>query len=264
MEAEIPFWRFESGDSPLVAAAIHNGHEVRSEVAELFEIDDAGRLREEDPFTGDWASIAPTQFVGLHSRFEVDLNRPRDKAVFLEPEDAWGLKVWKDRLPEDVVERSLESYDAFYQNVDAALRNLVGRQERVVVLDLHSYNHRREGPDRLPADPEGNPEVNIGTGTMDRELWAPIVNRFISDLSEFEFLGRQLDVRENVKFFGGNFPRWTHEMFPDTVCVIAVEFKKFFMDEWTGEPDRGQVEAIHAALQSTVPGILEALHDFAA
>jgi hypothetical protein len=101
--------------------------------------------------------------------------------------------------------------------------------------------------------------VNIGTGTMDRALWAPLVERFIADLRAFDFMGRHLDVRENVKFRGGYFPRWTHETFPATGCAIAIEFKKFFMDEWTGEPDHAQVEAIRLALQSTVPGVLEEL-----
>jgi hypothetical protein len=47
-----------------------------------------------------------------------------------------------------------------------------------VVFDLHTYNHRREGPDTPPAEEVGNPEVNLGTGTMDRRKWAPIIDRF--------------------------------------------------------------------------------------
>ena len=26
-----------------------------------------------------------------------------------------------------------------------------------------------------------------------------------------------------------------HERYPEKACVIAIEFKKIFMDEWTGE-----------------------------
>ena len=29
------------------------------------------------------------------SRFEVDLNRPREEAVYRVPEDCWGLDVWR-------------------------------------------------------------------------------------------------------------------------------------------------------------------------
>jgi hypothetical protein len=29
-------------------------------------------------------------------------------------------------------------------------------------------------------------------------------------------------------------------------CAIAVEFKKFFMDEWTGEPDPAELAAMRS------------------
>jgi hypothetical protein len=48
-----------------------------------------------------------------------------------------------------------------------------------------------------------------------------------------------------------------HQTVPDSACVLAIEFKKFFMDEWTGEPDRPVIEEIRKALASTVPGVLE-------
>ena len=42
-------------------------------------------------------------------------------------------------------------------------------------------------------------------------------------------------------------------------CVISIEFKKTFMDEWTGIANRGLVHAIGAAVQSTLPGLVEGL-----
>jgi hypothetical protein len=133
------------------------------------------------------------------------------------------------------------------------------RYGRFVVFDLHSYNHRRDGPDEAPADPDLNPEVNIGTGSMDRAMWGGLVDRFMDDLRAFDYLGRHLDVRENVKFQGGQFSRWVHQTFPGVGCSLAIEFKKFFMDEWTGQPDPQQLETIRHALQATIPGILENL-----
>ena len=59
MSGEI--WTLERGEGPIVATAIHDGHEVRDEVGSLLALDEAGRLREEDPFTGDWTTIAPTR-----------------------------------------------------------------------------------------------------------------------------------------------------------------------------------------------------------
>ncbi len=197
--------------------------------------------------------------VGTHSRFEVDLNRPRRGAVYRTPEDAWGLEVWRSALPAGVADRSLAAYDAFYAAMHEFLSGLEQKYGAVVVYDLHSYNHRRAGPDAEAADPEQHPEVNVGTGTMDRAYWAPVVDRFIEDLRGFDFLGRHLDVRENVRFFGGAFPRFVHEHFPRSVCTLAVEFKKFFMDEWTGTLYVEQHRAILEALRAAVPGSLQAL-----
>lgn len=253
------FLQLQEGDSPLVTAAIHDGHAVREEVKRIMLLTESEQLREEDPFTGGWTHIAQNRMVVRVSRFQVDLNRPRDKAVYLLPRDAWGLKVWKRRPPDELVQRSLAEYDNFYSEVKRLLTDLERRYKYFIVFDLHSYNHLRDGQDRPPADPEFNPEVNVGTGTMKREFWASIVDRFITDLRGFNFLGRNLDVRENVKFRGGYFSRWIHKNFPNSGCVIAIEFKKFFMNEWTGELNQAQSEAIREALRSTVMGVTEEL-----
>jgi N-formylglutamate amidohydrolase len=254
------FCEIAEGDGPIVATAIHDGHALREEVAAQIALGDADRLREEDPYTGAWTALAPTRLVALRSRFEVDLNRPREKSVYRRPEDAWGLKVWKKEPSNGIVQRSLDSYDAFYAAVERIHSGLAARFGRFVVFDLHSYNHRRAGPSGPPADPAGNPEVNVGTGTMrDRGHWAPLIERFIADLGAADCFGRRLDVRENVRFRGGNLGRWAHETFPETACVLSVEFKKFFMDEWTGELDTDQHAAIGRALEGTVPGVLEEL-----
>ena len=248
-------WQPIEGDGPIVAAAIHDGHDLRAEVAARMALSDAERLREEDPHTGEWTTIVPTRLVVRRSRFEVDLNRPRDKAVYKTPADAWGLRVWTDTLPEDLVARSLAQYDAFYGELHDLLSSRIARFGGVLVLDLHTYNHRRDGPAGALADPAQNPEVNIGTGTLDRARWARLVDRFIADLRGFDFSGRHLDVRENVKFRGGNMSRWIHETFPAHACSLAIEFKKFFMDEWTGSADSATCDDIGRALRSTLPGL---------
>lgn len=246
-------------DAPIAAAAIHDGHELRAEVAAVIALSDSERLREEDPFTGRWTNIVGTRLIGRRSRFEVDLNRPREKAVYRVPDDAWGLNVWREPPTETLVRESLVIYDAFYAAAYDALSALRDRFGRFVVLDMHSYNYRRAGAHAAAADPASNPEVNVGTGIMDRRRWAPVVDRFMRDLGEADFLGRQLDVRENVKFRGGHFSSWVHRIFPESGCALAIEVRKFFMDEWTGQPDDEQVEAIGRALASTVPGLLETL-----
>jgi len=254
-----PMWAIQFGDGPLVAAAIHDGSAVRAEVAELLAIGESERFYEEDPYTGAWTSAAPTRIVVSRSRFEVDLNRPRDQAVYLTPDDAWGLDVWKAGPSIEVVERSLAQYDAFYRQVRLVLEMLVERHGRLVVFDLHSYNHRREGPGRPAADGRENPDVNVGTGSLDRARWARVVDRFAAALGSFDFLGRRLDVRENVRFRGGQFSRWIHATFPESVCCLAIEVKKFFMDEWTGRADPGAVHAMGRALAASGAGVVEEL-----
>ena len=89
-------WISTTGNQPIVAVALHDGHNVRPEVEQLLAISPDERKREEDPFTAGWTDIAESRTgTVLRSRFEVDLNRPRHLAIYLKPEDAWGLKVWK-------------------------------------------------------------------------------------------------------------------------------------------------------------------------
>jgi N-formylglutamate amidohydrolase len=254
------FCELTLGAGPLVATAIHDGHALRDDVAARIALSDAERLREEDPHTGAWAALAPTRLVVRRSRFEVDLNRPREKCVYRCPEDAWGLRVWREEPPEALVRDSLAAYDAFYAELGRLAARLARRHGRFVVLDLHSYNHRRDGPDRAPADPAANPDVNVGTGSLaDRRPWAPLIDRFVRELGGADVGGRRLDVRENVRFRGGGLGRFTHQKFPDAACVLSLEFKKFFMDEWSGRLDPGLHAAIGAALAATLPGLLEEL-----
>ncbi len=99
-----------------------------------------------------------------------------------------------------MVDYLLKDYDMFYGELHRLLSNFQKRFGRFVIFDIHSYCHRRSGLDGPEADPELNPEVNVGTGTMNRELWAPIIDRFISDMQSFNNEGSKLDVRENIKF----------------------------------------------------------------
>jgi hypothetical protein len=109
------------------------------------------------------------------------------------------------------------------------------------------------------ADPAGNPEINVGTGTVDRARWGALVDRFCADLVAASPPGRQLDVRENVKFQGGWMSRWIHQTFPETGCALAIELKKTFMDEWTGEVDDARLAEITGAVAATLPGLVESL-----
>jgi len=256
---ETKLWIEQEGEGPLLATSVHAGHDIRNELLPLIALDEATRLREEDPYTDAWVHVVPSWLIPKRSRFEVDLNREREEAVYLSPEIAWGLHIWKHPPTQKAIHRSLEEYDEFYEELGEIIGDLVKHYGHLVIFDLHAYNHRREGPDFPPADPETNPEVNIGTGSVNREIYGALVERFVNDLSHANFLGRSLDVRENVKFEGRQVAHWIHEKFPNSTCVLAIEFKKIFMDEWTGAGFVKEIEAIRDALASTLPGLLEEL-----
>ena len=252
-------WVIERGDGPVVASAIHAGHQLRSEISRLTALDDDTRTREEDPFTNEWLSIAETTIAVTMSRFEVDLNRPREKAVYIDSDDAWGLELWRSELPDDVVERSLQRYDRFYEDLANLCDEVAARHNRFVVLDLHSYNHRRRGPDAPVDAPEDNPEVNVGTGSVDRSVWGGVVDTFCHALSTHPFDGGHLDVRENVRFRGGFMSRWLNDRYAGRGCCLAIEVKKFYMDEWTGQPYESVIVNVGEALLAAKAATVDAL-----
>lgn len=246
-------WTWVRGDGPLLATAIHAGHDLRPEAAQLTALDDAERLREEDPCTQAWTGVADTAVVVHRSRWEVDLNRPRQGAVYLRPEDCWGMPPWTAPPPADFLATSCALYDRFYRELAAECDRVVARHGRVVVLDLHSYNHRRQGPHR-PEHPAGNPVVNVGTRSMDRARWGPLVDRFLADVSACGF-----DTRENVRFGGARLAAWVHRRYPAAGCCLAIDVKKVFMDEHTGVIDVEMLEQFTAAFEAAVPGLREEL-----
>ncbi len=228
----------QRGGGPVAAAAIHDGHGLRAEVAGLVALSDADRLREEDPFTGQAIVDVPTHFIAHRSRFEADLNRGSDTAVYRTPEEAWGLQLWGDPPSDAIVEGSLDYHRRFYATVATVLDDIAADFPRFVLIDVHSYNHRRGGPDGDSTPPQDAPEINIGTFSMPRDQWAWLLDPLMQAMRDYDFGGRRLDVRENVAFQGkGELTRFVHDRYPGQGCAIALEFKKFFMDEWSGAPD---------------------------
>ncbi|WP_146682013.1 N-formylglutamate amidohydrolase [Limihaloglobus sulfuriphilus] len=256
---EYDICKIERGGGPVVAAAIHDGHFVSPQAVSTIAISEDERLREEDPYTGIFARICRNRIIANYSRFEVDLNRPREKAVYIKPEDAWGLKVWKDDVNQDIISSSLEKYDLFYRRAHKFFKEIEAGYGRFVVLDIHSYCHRRDGSGVDPAPQRDNPDINLGTGNMNRALWSNIIERFIRDASSQRAGGRPLDVRENIRFKGGYFSKWIHETFPQTGCCLAIEIKKIFMDEWSGQLYPEIFEDIKNALHITSRGICREL-----
>ena len=233
------------GDGAVIATAIHDGHGLRGEVAEAMALSEPDRLREEDPFTGQAVADVANHIIVHRSRFEVDLNRVAADAVYATPEQSWGLKVWHDAPHPALVARSLALHAAYYRMLGGMLDEIAAVHPRFVLIDAHSYNHRRDGPDGAAMPQETAPDINIGTFSMPRDDWAFLIDPLMEAMRGFDFNGRRLDVRENVAFQGkGEQTRFVHDRYPGVGCAIALEFKKFFMDEWTGAPDPAELDAM--------------------
>lgn len=239
------WWTVTRGDSPVVATAIHDGHDLRTEVAAAMALPKLDRLREEDPFTGQAVAGVANNIVVHRSRFEFDLNRGADGAIYETPEQCWGLEVWGETPERVLFDRSLAIHAAYYRMLGHFLDDIAEHYDRFVVLDVHSYNHRRDGANRPATAQDKAPDINIGTFSMPREDWAFLLDPLMEAMRDFDFNGRHLDVRENIAFQGkGEQTRFIHDRYPGTGCAIAIEFKKFFMDEWSGEPDAAELDAM--------------------
>lgn len=242
---------------PVLATAVHNGHDLRPDIAAVIALDEATRLREEDPYTGWVASRFETRAVVHRSRFEVDLNREPDRAVYRSPQDAWDLAVWDRPLTEVQVAESMRLYERFYAELASILDNLLSKFGGFILYDIHSYNHRRAGPDARPGPVADNPTVNLGTRSLP-ERWKPVADTFVEVVRRSTLDGDALDVRENVRFEGGHLARWVHERYGDSGFALPIELKKVFMDEWTGKLDAGQLDQLGDALVSSVDPVRKA------
>jgi N-formylglutamate amidohydrolase len=240
-----------SEDDLVIATAVHNGHDLRPELADLIGLDESTRRREEDPHTGEVAARFGANVVVHRSRFEVDLNRERQEAVYRGPEDAWGLDIWDRPLTDDEVAESLLLYDGFYRDLASVLDTLVAGHGGFVLYDIHSYNHRRGGPEAEPDPPATAPTVNLGTGSLP-ERWKGVADVFVESMRENTLDGVELDVRENIRFQGRQVARWVHDDYGETSCALAIEIKKVFMDEWSGEVDHDRLRQLGDALTGSV------------
>lgn len=245
------------GVSRAIATAIHDGHQLRPAVERIIAVDERNRLREEDPHTGDIAERFEIRVVVHRSRFEVDLNRERAGAVYLTPDEAWGLDLWKYPPDEDMVADSLRLYDSFYSNLTMTLDQMVESHGGFVLYDIHSYNHRRKGPDAPPEDETGAPTVNLGTGTMPGR-WRSVADAFLGAMASHELDGKPIDARENIRFKGRGLAEFVHGRYGEAGCALAVELKKVFMDEWTGELYPETLDRLAEALADTVDPVVEA------
>ncbi|MCK9489508.1 MAG: N-formylglutamate amidohydrolase [Xanthomonadales bacterium] len=251
-----PGWRIAVADGPVIATAIHDGHAIRPSLRPFLVLAADQRLREEDPLTGCLTAVGDVRIEVPVSRFEVDHNRPRAQAVYRTPEDCWGLPLWRGQLPDAELEQSLAAWDRFRAMVTELIERLLDRWQALLVIDLHSYNHRRDGPKAAPAPQAENPDIELGLTTADPERWGRACERFAAALRSVPVNGHRPDVRANVRFpTGGDFPEWLHATWGSRLCTISPEYKKTFMDEHSGQADIAALYALREGLQVAVDAV---------
>ena len=160
---------------PYACGAVHDGHQFRAELLDNCLHSEYERWYEEDPCTKEFVKTHPIVIAGCDSRFEYDLNRDPDNAIY---EDAWGKQLWKTKLPSEHHERSMLKHSEFYKVVHVLINKLEEKFGTCVVYDMHSYNWKRW--DREV------PVINLGTANVDQSRFANEIEAWRKSLSELE------------------------------------------------------------------------------
>lgn len=227
---------------PYVCAAVHDGHQFRRELWGNCLHTEYDRWFEEDPATKEMIHSHPIVIAGCDSRFEYDLNRDPENAIF---DDAWGKKLWKEPLPKHQREKSLEKHSNFYKVVQALISKLESKFETVIVYDIHSYNWLRW--DREV------PVINLGTSNIDNERFGDFVEHWRTTLSELKLPHIAETTSKINDTFSGNgyFLKYITKNFKNTL-VLATEFKKIYCDELNQIIFPETVAAIEKQLQKKI------------
>lgn len=227
---------------PHIGTAIHAGHTLRQDLRDNCLLDEAARLLEEDPFTDSFVSDFPITLVGRDSRYEYDLNRGPDTAVY---DTAWGVEVWRQPLTDAQRETSLAKHARFYRVMRALAAELEQRFGGALIVDTHSYNYRV----REHAAP---PVFNIGTEQVDEERWRSVLEVFDNHLPRMKLPGIEATLGWNAVFYGRGYQATVaREHLPQTL-VVPLEVKKVFMDETTGQPDQAVIDAVRAGFNDLI------------
>lgn len=224
-------------------AAVHDGHQFRKELWNNCLHTEYERWFEEDPETKNMVQSHPIVIAGMDSRFEYDLNRDPETAIYT---DAWGKQLWKDTLPEAMKTKSLEKHFHFYQVVHALVTKLEEKFGVCVVYDMHSYNWKRW--DREV------PTWNLGTSNIDNNRFGESVEAWRKSLSEMQLPnGIQSTSKINDTFQGnGYFLKYITNTFKNTL-VLATEIAKVYCDELNYMMYPEVVAAVESELQTRLP-----------
>lgn len=213
--------------------AVHAGNRVRPGLEPYMSATAQERFREEDPFTERFIEKMPIRIVARDSRFQYDLNRQPHRAIYSLDKKIWGIRVWKKELSKEERNRSLVKHREFHDLLDLVVDHLLAQGRKALILDMHSFCYQRDRT--LPWYLDPKPEINIGSKAVNRDIFGQTIDNFKQSLSGLNIDGHPIRVVENELFGGGYLARRLNKAFPDRLLVLAVEYKKIFMNEATGE-----------------------------
>ena len=228
---------------PYVCGAVHDGHQFRKDLWDNCLHSEYDRWYEEDPETKNMVISHPILISGCDSRFEYDLNRDPENAVF---DTAWGKQLWKNPLPEEEKAKSLQKHANFYKVVKALISKIEEKFGVCVVYDMHSYNWQRW--DREV------PTWNLGASNIDN-------NRFGEEVESWRQMLASIELPHSIKqtakindTFQGNgyFLKFITNTFENTL-VLATEIAKVYCDEYKQVIYPEVVAAVEQQLKVLIP-----------
>lgn len=252
IEAEIPFEAVSEDYSftvkideyaPYICGAVHDGHQFRRSLWENCIHTEYERWYEEDPCTKEMVQSQPIVIAGCDSRFEYDLNRAPETAIY---EDAWGKQLWKNPLSEDDVKYSLSKHSKFYKVVHALVNKIEEKYGKALVFDMHSYNWKRWEREV--------PVWNLGTANIDDNRFGELATSWSRKLGAMKLPNSIESTSKINDTFQGNgyFLKYITQNFDNTL-VLATEISKVYCDELSGILYPEVVRSVEMQLKEIIP-----------
>ncbi|WP_298884013.1 N-formylglutamate amidohydrolase [uncultured Polaribacter sp.] len=201
--------------------AVHDGHQFRKELWGNCLHTAYERWFEEDPETKEMVNTHPIVIAGCDSRFEYDLNRAPNNAIY---EDAWGKQLWKEPLSKKMYDKSMQKHANFYKVVHALISKLEEKFGVCIVYDMHSYNWKRWTREV--------PTWNLGTSNVDNKRFGKEIESWRAILEKTPMPNGIVSTSKINDTFKGNghFLKYITQNFNNTL-VLATEIAKVYCDE---------------------------------
>ncbi len=229
--------------APYICGAVHDGHQFRRSLWENCLHTEYDRWYEEDPCTLEMVRTHPITIAGCDSRFEYDLNRAPDSAIYT---DAWGKPLWKSPLPGEERSLSLQKHSNFYKVVQALVHQIETKYGKAIVFDMHSFNWRRWEREV--------PTWNLGTTNIDNHRFEGLVKAWCKKLGQMQLPNGIVSTSKINDTFQGNgyFLKYITNNFGNTL-VLATEISKVYCDELTGILYPEVVRSVEKQLKELIP-----------